>query len=163
MSEATKATRVCDLPPLSESDVEVSQFHVRDNLWAAIVELFDQYREESSCSYATLGRRINRSRKQVQRWLSAPRNITIASAGLLAEGLDAELYVQVVPRKHREWWTNEVHPCDEARAFVGSFAARSKADVKPLANRTNQNLTLNAQSATSPAPSRAFVTFDIND
>jgi transcriptional regulator with XRE-family HTH domain len=110
--------RIADLPPLTEEEREVAAFRVRDRIWAAIGDLFDRYREEEGLSFADLGRRIDRPRSQIQRWLRAPVNMTFASAGLLAEGLDADVVVRVERRSMPAVGVNSGHPSDDAAAFV---------------------------------------------
>jgi len=108
---------IATLGELSEHDVDISVGAARDALWAALADLFDKYREEQGLTYADVARRIHRSRSQVQRWLAAPSNMTLVSAGLIAEGLNADLQIQACPRvdmPHK----NYVHPCEEAKAYV---------------------------------------------
>lgn len=109
-----KPCPISDLPVLTEDEKDDAAFRIRDRLWAEIADLYDKYREENGLSFAVLGRRIGRSRSQVQRWLSAPMNMTLASAGLLVEGLNAEPDLCIRPRS--ESLSNRAHPCDEAAA-----------------------------------------------
>lgn len=112
-------SKVSELPALTQDEREVAAFRARDLLWAVIGDLFDRRQEEEGLTFAALGRRIGRSRTQVQKWLSSPHNMTMQSAGLLAEGLCADLMVQVEPRVHVAiHGYNHCHPADAAKALV---------------------------------------------
>ena len=110
--------RIADLPALSEEEQKLAAFRARDVLWALIGDLFDRYREEELLTFAALGRRVGRSRSQVQRWLSSPNNLTLQSAGLLAEGLDADFCMTIQPRVEEKFGNNYSHPCETAAATL---------------------------------------------
>lgn len=111
-----KIHKLAKMHPLTHEEAEDAAFRVRDRLWAEIADLFDKLQEEHGLTYADLGRRIGRSRSQVQRWLDAPINMTMSSAGLLIEGLNADIEVRICERLER--LTNRAHPCDEAAAHL---------------------------------------------
>lgn len=124
MTDPRQLAFLANLPPLTREEQDDACFRVRDRLWAEIGSLYDQYEEEQDLSYADVGRRISRSRSQVQRWLAAPMNMTLSSAGLLAEGLDADLLVLLQPRAAGEpMRANRIHPCEAAKARVEQFRA----------------------------------------
>lgn len=110
-----KPANLNSLEPLSADEIDDAMFRIRDRLWAELADLYLKLSEESGLTYADLGRRIGRSRSQVQRWLDAPINMTLSSAGLLAEGLNADPEFKLLARcEHgRE---NRAHPCEEAKA-----------------------------------------------
>ncbi|MBL0967966.1 MAG: helix-turn-helix transcriptional regulator [Brevundimonas sp.] len=116
-------TKIAELPVLTNDEMDDALFRVRDRLWASLGDLFDRQKEEQGLTYAELARRINRTRSQVQRWLGMSHNMTVASAGLLAEGMDADLEIVVTPRKFSAVIVgNYAHPCEDARMFVMATA-----------------------------------------
>lgn len=132
MTAKQTKTKIADLPPLTQEESDDARFRGQDRGWAAVAGLFDHYAECESLTYQALGDRIKRSRAQVQRWLSSSSNMNINSLGLIAEGLDADLIIDVKPRAQVVAGTNRCHPCDEARAFVQHL---SKVTPPPLNRR----------------------------
>ena len=118
MTERPLTPKLDELPILDEDAVDDARFRSADRHWIELGRLFDRYAQEQGLSYATLARRIRRTRSQVQRWLNAPHNMTFASAGLLAEGLDADFRVQIVPRGPKATAVNYAHPCERAAQDV---------------------------------------------
>lgn len=115
MTEGKLTPNLAQLPALDDDAREDAMFRAADRHWIALGLLFDRYAKEQDLTYAALGKRIKRSRSQVQRWLQSPANMTLASAGLLAEGLDAYLEVSVIPRGPIETNVrNYAHPCVRA-------------------------------------------------
>lgn len=113
-------TKIADLPPLTADQSGDASFRLRDRLWATVGDLFDAKVEDEGLTIAAVGRRIGRSRSQVQRWLASPTNMTSASAGLLAEGLDADFVIHLEPRTNVHS-CNYIHPCEDARVFLTTF------------------------------------------
>jgi len=128
MSDVT-STAVASLPPVDEKDLDIASAWARDALWAAVADLFHRYQEEEGLSYADVARRIGRTRSQVHRWLTAPMNMTLCSAGLLAEGLDADLRIELAPRTLVAH-SNQVCPADVAHAMA--TATRSLSFRPPV-------------------------------
>lgn len=126
------------LPPLDEDERDDAEFRAKDRAWAALIEVFEDRKARDGLNYQILGDRIFRSRKQVQRWLSSSGNMTLGSIGLLAEGMDADLFIDVVKRVAVKPFTNHVHPSEVARAtmtidmksLAKSAAASGTASVK---------------------------------
>lgn len=114
----TKATRIADLPPLTEEQADDALFRIKDRLWAILGDYFDKHAETEQLSYADLARRIGRPRSQVQRWLASSHNMTVGSAGLLAEGLNADLDLLLKSRDHGHVYGNYAHPCEDANAYM---------------------------------------------
>lgn len=115
--------KIAELPKLTIEEAGDASFRLRDRLWASVGDLFDAKAEEEGLTFAAVGRRIGRSRSQVQRWLASPTNMTSASAGLLAEGLDAEFVIHLEPRSERGP-SNYIHPCEDARVFLTEVLAK---------------------------------------
>lgn len=103
------------LPALTADEVEDAEFRTKDRAWAALIELFEDRKEEDGLNFQILGDRIGRSRSQVQRWLRFSGNMTLGSIGLLAEGMDADLEIQLNKRCLHNSLKNHVHPSDHAR------------------------------------------------
>lgn len=114
MTEPQLTPKLAELPILDEDAVDDARARSADRHWAELGRLFDRYAKEQGLTYAALAKRIGRSRSQVQRWLSAPHNMTFSSAGLLAEGLNADVVVQITPRLPQDWKCNYAHPCVRA-------------------------------------------------
>lgn len=114
--------KVADLPVLDDDERDDACFRGRDRAWSALVGLYDHYHRSQGLSYEKLAKRISRTRSQVQRWLSSPFNMNLKSFGLLAEGLDADLVIEVVPRLPERQGSNQCHPRDEAYALQVSRA-----------------------------------------
>src|SRR5215208_1598850 len=107
MTDKRKA--MASLPPLEDDAQEDAAFRAKDRAWASLVRVFDRYNESECLTYVDLGRRIHRSRAHVQRWLASPFNLSLKSLGLLAEGLDADLVIEVRPRL-KQMCPNYCHP-----------------------------------------------------
>ena len=122
--------KITDLPALTEEQVDDARFRTQDQLWAVIGDLFDKRAETENLNYAELARRIGRTRSQVQRWLTSSHNMTACSAGLLAEGLNADLNVELVPRiQSVNRSVNYSHPCDDAHVFIASCKNFQRANT----------------------------------
>lgn len=123
-----------DLPALTEEERDDARFRGKDLFWSRLVGLYDEIAEtDASLSYQTLGDRVGLSRSQVQRWLDSPQNMTLQSAALLAEGLDADFAFDIV-RRHLAASSNECHPADaaaanaELRLYLGALALNATAN-----------------------------------
>ena len=129
-----------DLPALTLDEQDDAAFRARDRAWAAVVGLFDQYAVSQGLTYKSLGDRIGRKRSQVQRWLGSAFNINTASLGLLAEGLNADIIIELRPRVAKHWSDNKCHPSEEARAFVDQVVFQDiSASVSTWANTHGQS------------------------
>lgn len=117
MIEEQLSLPIADLPPLSEDERDDAAFRGRDRAWSAVAELFDHYRRTENLTYSALGQRINKSRSQVQRWISSPFGMNMASLGLLAEGLNADLDIRLTPRVSVCWGSNHHHPREAAKSL----------------------------------------------
>lgn len=106
----TENTVIAELPQLDDDERDDAAFRARDRAWAALVNLFDEYSRSQGLTYEALGKRVKRSKSQVQRWLSSPFGMNIKSLGLLAEGLDADLIIEVTPRQASSPRANHKHP-----------------------------------------------------
>ena len=94
------AQRIAEMPELSQDDLTDAGFRARDRAWAALADLIDQLREEEGITYKKLGHRIGKKKSQVHKWLNSPCNVTLYSLGLLAEGMDADLNIDLSRRLH---------------------------------------------------------------
>lgn len=103
---------VLNMPKLSADELSDAGFRARDRAWAALADLFDQLQEEEHLTYDELGKRIGKKKSQVHRWLASPCNVTLQSLGLLAEGMNADLYIQLVKRLQNAG--NSFHECESA-------------------------------------------------
>lgn len=112
--------KIANMPPLDLESRDDACFRARDRAWIALVETFDHYHRNEGLTYESLGRRIKRTRAQVQRWLANPFNMNLKSLGLLAEGMDADLIIKVVPRQVLGAQGNYCHPREAARATASS-------------------------------------------
>jgi hypothetical protein len=117
------------LAPLGEDELDDAEYRAKDRAWAALVEVFEDRKTEDGLNYQLLGSRIGRSRKQVQRWLSSSVNMTLRSVGLLAEGMDADLIIQVRKRESVQLCPNYVHPSDAARTCFTPAATEVHARI----------------------------------
>lgn len=104
----------CDLPPLSEDELEDARFRGKDLGWSIIAAVYDECVLKGGITYQALGDRIGRSKQQVQKWIDGPQNMTLQSLSLLAEGMDADLKISVDRRPFTQL-VNQCHPADEAR------------------------------------------------
>lgn len=114
MTEHYLTPNLAELPSLDDDAIDDARFRGADRHWSSLGMLFDRYAKEQGLTYAALGKRIRRTRSQVQRWMQSPANMTLSSAGLLAEGLDADLEVVLVPRGPSLERENYAHPCVRA-------------------------------------------------
>ncbi|WP_169794985.1 helix-turn-helix domain-containing protein [Novosphingobium barchaimii] len=105
-------------PPLSPEDLDDACFRARDRAWAAVYGEFLDREEAEGLTYAALGERINKPRSQIHRWMSGPSNLSIASLGLLAEGMNADLEISLLPRSIPDAGRNHAHPLEDAVATV---------------------------------------------
>lgn len=112
----TEIIPIGNLQQLDEEARDDACYRARDRAWSALVILYEQYYRTQKLSYEALGRRINRSRSQVQRWLSSSYNMNLTSLGLLAEGLDADLIIEVRPRLPLCAALPRCHPREAAKA-----------------------------------------------
>lgn len=114
--------KIAELPKLDEDALDDAAFRAKDRGWASLARVFDDYRRTQGLSYAQVGRRIGRSRAQVQNWLGSPFNLTLKSLGLLSEALDADLIIDVRPRSTMRH-SNYCHPIEEAQSVLQSRTA----------------------------------------
>ena len=131
-------TKISQLSVLDDDERDDAEFRARDRAWSALVHLFDHYQRTENLNYETLGRRIKRSRSQVQRWLHSAFNMNLRSLGLLAEGLDAELVIDVRPRTKSQLGLNYCHPAESARARLVARGTNAEAVYKPAASASGQ-------------------------
>lgn len=124
--------KISQLPPLDIDEREDAEFRARDRAWSTLIGLFDHYQRTEQLSYEKLGKRIKRSRSQVQRWLSSAFNMNLRSVGLLAEGLNADLIIEVRPRRLSAHGTNYCHPAEAAQARLVSRGTNADAVYKPV-------------------------------
>lgn len=110
--------KIADLPPLDEDDRDDACFRAQDRAWSTLARLFDHYSREEGLTYEALGKRIKRSKSQVQRWLSSSFNMNLKSLGLLAEGLDADLVIEVHARVGTNERSNYCHPQEAAQTLL---------------------------------------------
>ena len=115
--------RIAQLPPLGDEARDDASYRAQDRAWSVLVSLFDHYNRTENLSYEALGRRIKRSRSQIQRWLSSSFNMNMGSFGLLAEGLDADVIIDVRPRSQADRETR--HPREAARVRLETAATTS--------------------------------------
>jgi transcriptional regulator with XRE-family HTH domain len=102
--------------PLTLDELDDAGFRARDLAWSVVLDEFTKQHEEIGLTYKALGDRIGRSKSQVQRWLASPFNMSIRSLGLLAEGLDVELLIELKDRSAPQSRANYLHPAEEAKA-----------------------------------------------
>jgi transcriptional regulator with XRE-family HTH domain len=129
--------KIADLPPLDEDQEDDACFRARDRAWSALVDRFTAYQHSQNLNYEQLGRRIGRTRSQVQRWLRSSFNMNLRSLGLLAEGLDADLIIDLAPRHQDNGQRNYCHPAEAARSLLISRAKTTSTsafkDLSPSA------------------------------
>lgn len=118
--------KIAELPPLDEDQRDDACYRGRDRAWSGLVSLYDHYNRSQGLTYEALGKRIKRSRSQVQRWLSSSYNMNLKSLGLLAEGMDADLMIEVKPRGSSTYETNYCHPREAARAHRATISIEPK-------------------------------------
>lgn len=109
------------LPHLDLDELEDAEFRGKDLGWASLVAVYEDRKENDALNYEKLGKRIKRSRAQVQRWLSSPVNLTLRTLGLLAEGMDADLSINVTKRIPCPVSANYCHPSEAAAATIMSI------------------------------------------
>jgi transcriptional regulator with XRE-family HTH domain len=102
---------------LTPEEIDDAAFRARDLAWAVILDEFIRQQEERGLTYKALGDRIRRSKSQIQRWLSSPFSMNIRSLGLLAEGLDVDLVIDVKDRSITDQSRNYMHPMEEAKFY----------------------------------------------
>jgi transcriptional regulator with XRE-family HTH domain len=140
MIELGPIASIASLMPLTDDERDDAEFRAKDRAWAALVERFEERRENEGLNYRQLGDRIGRSRKQVQRWLGSSFNMTLQSLGLLAEALDADLKITVTPRRQSDVRVNYTHPSEDARAFVKINLLTTPLQTPTTASPTVQHL-----------------------
>jgi transcriptional regulator with XRE-family HTH domain len=130
--------RIANMPKLSSDDLSDAGFRARDRAWSALADLFDQLQEEEHLTYEELGNRIGKKKSQVHKWLASPCNVTLQSLGLLAEGMNAELYIQLLRRL--EHGNNEFHECESAalRNKFENFVFEYQQRDTPRETRVNK-------------------------
>lgn len=119
------------LQPLSVDEIEDACFSGKDKAWVAVADLFDRKSEQKTITYKSLGDRIGKRRSQVHRWIDSSCNMTLQSLGLLAEGLDADLKIELCPRLNQSSARNNYcHPAEAAAAVVSlRLQASGQADT----------------------------------
>lgn len=78
-----------DGEPISESKLVYLQERLRNRFFDYLIEKFESARS-AGLNQAKLARRIRKSPEVVNRWLSAPGNLTLDSISDLFAGIDAE-------------------------------------------------------------------------
>lgn len=143
--------RIAQLPVLDEEARDDACYRAQDRAWSALVSLFDHYNRAENLSYEALGKRISRSRSQVQRWLGSSFNMNLKSLGLLAEGLDADLSIEVKPRQAAAE-AAYCHPREAARvrakvlADVRTSAAHKVSVVSQAPRTTSSSIEMSANN-----------------
>lgn len=117
MTEEQLNLPIAELPPLDEEERLDAAFRGKDLGWSAIARLFDHYRRTENLTYSALGERIHRPRSQVQRWIASPFGMNLSTLGILAEGLNADLRIEVVPRTKSVFGANYCHPREAAKSI----------------------------------------------
>jgi transcriptional regulator with XRE-family HTH domain len=107
-----------ELDTLDQDEIDDAEFRPRDRAWAGLVRLFNERKRLEGLTYEQLGDRIGKPRAQVHRWLSSSMKTTMKSLGLLAEGLDADLVIDIIPRIEHDTSTNQAHPSEFAKVLV---------------------------------------------
>jgi hypothetical protein len=106
----TKSIKIADLPALNEEERDDAAFRAKDLAWAALAQIFDFYAETQKLTYEKVGQRIKRSKSHIQRWFASPFNMSLKSLGLLAEALNADLIITLIPRAQPARGQNHFHP-----------------------------------------------------
>lgn len=158
-TEPDKRRWIIDLEPLSEDEIEDAEFRGKDRAWSSLVKLFEERRAGEGLTYEQLGARIGKPKTQVHRWISSPFKMTLRACGLLAEGLDADLEINVVPRGLENRCINHLHPSDAAREWViFSKEVRSVGATWRMAFATGEIIASSgAASSAAPTTSHADV------
>jgi hypothetical protein len=142
-----------EVAPLNADEISDAAFRGRDLAWAAAVDAFVQREETEGLTYQALGDRIGKSRSQVHRWLSSPFNMNIGSLGLLAEGLNSDLQIHLVPKCRHDGSTNHSHPSEAARCVWqsrrGSTAAKMHVNLATIKCIGGDNATVDAEEAST--------------
>jgi hypothetical protein len=133
MTEELECFALAKLPALSREEQDDAAFRAQDLAWAAVVDAFIQRQENEELTYKGLGDRIERSKSQVQRWLSSAYGMNIRSLGLLAEGLNSDLVIELHPRTDAAVGRNHLHPFQQARSEL-----RNHIRVEDLANQARK-------------------------
>jgi hypothetical protein len=118
MKTGSTPVKISNLPRLDEEERDDACYRGQDRAWSSLVGLYDYHRTTEGLTYEKLGWRIKRSRSQVQRWLTSSYNMGLKSFGLLAEGLNADVVIDVVPRSAPSDVCNYCHPREAARAIM---------------------------------------------
>lgn len=118
---------IARFPALNLNELDDAEFRAKDRAWSSLVSFYEEAKEaDPALSYESIGRRIKRSRKQVQRWLNSPFNMTLKSFGLLAEGLNADFSIRLIPREEVVG-VNYCHPSEDARIALQPLEVPSTA------------------------------------
>lgn len=130
----SKQETICQgLPALTEDEIDDALFRGRDRAWVAVAGLFDHKCESQKLTYQALGDRINRKKSQVHYWLSGAGNMTLKTMGLLAEGMDADLEIKLVPRCVEDFSHNYCHPVVSAESTILLYSKMTKSPEKRAA------------------------------
>ncbi|RYZ90712.1 MAG: hypothetical protein EOP06_07585 [Proteobacteria bacterium] len=113
-----KMTVFQDMPPLTIDEIDDALFRGRDRAWLAAAGMFDQKRVEGNITYQALADRIDRKKSQVHYWLKSASNMTLKTLGLLAEGMDSDLEIRLVPRIAEVGFRNYCHPSVVAENII---------------------------------------------
>lgn len=106
----TKSIKIADLPVLNVEERDDAAFRAKDLAWSALARIFDHYAETQKLTYEKVGQRIKRSKSHIQRWFASPFNMSLKSLGLLAEALNADLMISLIPRDQLKGGNNQFHP-----------------------------------------------------
>lgn len=117
-TETAKRQWIIDLSPLEEDEIEDAEFRGKDRAWSSLVKLFEERRVSEGLTFEQLGRRIGKPKTQVHRWMSSPFKMTLRAYGLLAEGLNGEIFIDVCARRSQIDGCNHFHPSERARAIT---------------------------------------------
>lgn len=111
----TSLIKIADLPALSLGERDDAAFRAKDLAWSALARVFDHYAETQKLTYEKVGERIKRSKSHIQRWFASPFNMSLKSLGLLAEALNADLMISLIPRAQSARGKNYFHPLEAVR------------------------------------------------
>jgi hypothetical protein len=107
-----------DLGQLDEDELDDADFRPKDRAWSALVCLFEERKARENLTLEQLGNRIGKSRAEVHRWISSPYKLSFRGFGLLAEGLDADIEINLQPRCTVTRCANVAHPSEMARSWI---------------------------------------------
>jgi hypothetical protein len=124
-----KLPALSGLPALSELELEDASFRAQDRGWAAVVDLYQRREEAEGITYQSLATRVGRKRQQIQRWLTSAFNMNMRSLGLLAEGLNSDVVITLIPRGPEALGRNYIHPSERARIVLAAQPTASAASI----------------------------------